>query len=90
MSSFRHEEIYQSDVASKIEEEPAETGSPDHRLDASPAGYCSVGWSPPAPASASPTEDHCVRERGRLRSENHKTEVRQLHFVSIEGFTPQN
>jgi hypothetical protein len=29
----------------------------DHRLDESPAGYSSAGWSPPAPASTSPTDD---------------------------------
>lgn len=59
LSFFRHEEIFRSDVVSKTEGEPAETGSPDHRLDESPAGYSSAGWSPPEPASASPTEDHC-------------------------------
>jgi putative transposase len=58
MSFFRHEEIYQSDVGVAIEREPAETGSPDHRLDESPAGYSLAGWSPPEPASASPTGDH--------------------------------
>jgi transposase InsO family protein len=58
MSFFRHEEIYRSDVGSQIEGEPAETGSPDHRLDESPAGYSSAGCSPAEPASASPAEDH--------------------------------
>jgi len=62
LSFIRHEEIFQSDVGSKTEGEPAETGSPDHRLDESPAGYSSAGWSPPEPASASPTEDHCGGE----------------------------
>ena len=62
MSFFRHGEIYQSDVGSKTEGEPAETGSPDHRLDESPAGYSLAGWSPPEPASASPAEDHCDGE----------------------------
>jgi hypothetical protein len=62
MSFFRHEEIYQSDVGSRTEGEPAETGSPDHRLDESPAGYSLAGWSPPEPASASPAEDHCDGE----------------------------
>jgi len=62
LSFFRHEEIFRSDVVSKTEGEPAETGSPDHRLDESPAGYSSAGWSPPEPASASPTEDHCDGE----------------------------
>jgi transposase InsO family protein len=59
MSFFRHEEIFRSDVGSKAEGEPTETGSPDHRLDESPAGYSLAGWSPPEPASASPAEDHC-------------------------------
>jgi putative transposase len=59
LSFFRHEEIYRSDVGSKTEGEPAETGSPDHRLDESPAGYSSAGCSPALPASASPAEDHC-------------------------------
>ena len=62
LSFFRHEEIFRSDVVSKTEGEPAETGSPDHRLDESPAGYSSAGWSPPEPASASPAEDHCDGE----------------------------
>ena len=53
MSFFRHAEIYRSDVP----REPTEASSPDHRLDESPAGYSSAGWSPPEPASASPTED---------------------------------
>jgi putative transposase len=62
MVFFRHEEIFRSDVGSKTEGEPAETGSPDHRLDESPVGYSSAGWSPPEPASAWPTEDHCGGE----------------------------
>jgi putative transposase len=62
MSFFRHEEIFRSDVGSKNKEEPAETGSPDHRLDESPAGYSSAGCSPAEPASASPTEDYCGGE----------------------------
>ena len=64
LSFFRHREIFQSDVGSKTEGEPAETGSPDHRLDESPAGYSSAGCSPAEPASASPTEDHCDGEAG--------------------------
>ena len=63
MSFFRHEEIYRSDVGSNTEGEPAETGSPDHRLDESPAGYSSAGCSPAEPASASPAEDHCGEEQ---------------------------
>jgi len=41
----------------RLHGKPTEAGSPDHRLDESPAGYSSAGWSPPEPASASPTED---------------------------------
>jgi len=55
MSFFRHEEIFRSDVGSRMGREPAESGSPDHRLDESPAGYSSAGWSP----SASPTAEPC-------------------------------
>ena len=62
MSFLRHEEIYRSDVGSKMEREPAETGSPDHRSDESPTGYSLAGWSPPEPTSASPAEDHCGGE----------------------------
>ena len=62
MSFFRHKEIYRSDVGSRVEGEPAETGSPDHRLDESPAGYSLAGCSPAEPASASPAEDHCGGE----------------------------
>jgi len=62
LSFFRHKEIYRSDVGSNIEGEPTETGSPDHRLDESPAGYSSAGCSPAEPASASPVVDHCDGE----------------------------
>jgi len=58
MSFFRHEEIYRSDGGSLIDGKPTEAGSPDHRLDESPTGYSSAGWSPPEPASASPAEDY--------------------------------
>ena len=47
MSFFRHAEIYRSDVGSLNNGKPTEAGSPDHRLDESPAGYSSAGWSPP-------------------------------------------
>jgi putative transposase len=56
MSFFRHEEIYRSDRNSPNAGKPAEAGSPAHRLDESPAGYSSTGWSPPEPASASPAD----------------------------------
>jgi transposase InsO family protein len=58
MSFFRHEEIFRSDVDFCDSGEAAETTSPAHRLDESPAGYSSAAWSPPEPASASPTEGH--------------------------------
>jgi putative transposase len=63
MSFFRHKEIFRSDVDSFQGGETAETASPAHRLDESPAGYSSAGWSPPEPASASPAEDHSEGER---------------------------
>ncbi|HZI51286.1 MAG TPA: IS3 family transposase [Terriglobia bacterium] len=53
MSFWRHEKIHRSD-----HEKPAETGSPDHRVDESSVGYSLAGWSPPEPASASPTDQH--------------------------------
>ena len=62
MSFFRHREIYQSDAASKAKGKPAETGSPDHRLDESLTGYSSAGCSPAEPASASPDRGHCGAE----------------------------
>jgi putative transposase len=62
MSFFRHEEIYRSDQGSGPEREPVEAGSPDHRLDESPAGYSSAGCSPAEPASASPAGNHCGAE----------------------------
>jgi len=58
MSFFRHPEIFRPDVRFLIDGGPTEAGSPDHRLDESPAGYSSAGWSPPEPTSASPAEDH--------------------------------
>ena len=70
MSFFRHREIYPSDVASNLNGELAETGSPDHRLDESPTGYSSAGCSPAEPASASPDEDHCGAEESLERSKN--------------------
>lgn len=58
LSFFRHEEIFRSDVGLASKGEPTAAGSPAHRLDESPAGYSSAGWSPPEPASASPAEEH--------------------------------
>src|SRR5262245_11413026 len=51
MSFFRHGEIYPSDGGASF---PA--NAPTHRLDEFPVGYSSAGWSPPLPASASPTD----------------------------------
>jgi len=48
LSFPRHREIFQSDVSQK--KKPPEGGFPNHRLDESPAGYSSPGWSPPEPA----------------------------------------
>jgi putative transposase len=59
MSFFRHQEIYRSDDGPSTNGKPTEVGSPHHRLDESPTGYSSAGWSPPEPASASPAEAHC-------------------------------
>ena len=64
MSFFRHEEIFRSDVSSIQGGESAKTDSPAHRLDESPAGYSLASWSPPEPASASPTEGHSDGEQG--------------------------
>jgi putative transposase len=52
MSFLRHPEIYHSDGMNK--KRPPEGGLPNHRLDESPTGYSSPGWSPPEPGSASP------------------------------------
>ena len=57
MSFWRHEKIYRSD-----NQKPAEAGFRDHRLDESSVGYSLAGWSPPEPASASPTEKHSGKE----------------------------
>jgi len=57
MSFFRHKEIYRSEGRRRRRRRPTGAGPPDHRLDESPAGYSSAGWSPPEPASASPTEN---------------------------------
>jgi transposase InsO family protein len=54
VSFFRHEEIYRW----KRNREPVLPDSPAHPIDESPAGYSLAGWSPPEPASASPTEQH--------------------------------
>jgi putative transposase len=54
VSFLRHGEIFQSDDRRASEEKPPEDGFPAHRLDESPTGYSSPGWSPPEPDSALP------------------------------------
>ena len=61
--SIKDKKIYRSVILALTKGESAEAGSPDHRLEVgfqllrheSPAGYSLAGWSPPEPASASPT-----------------------------------
>src|ERR1700751_780660 len=67
MSFSRHGEIYRSwkqrrGRPRKVNGEPAQPGSPAHRIDESPVGYSLTGWSPPEPVSASPTENHSDKE----------------------------
>ena len=62
MSFSRHTEIYQSDMLRK--KKPPGGGFPIHRLDESPTGYSSSGWSPPEPDSASPVS--VILKRGRI------------------------
>ena len=52
VSFSRHGEIYRWNRNG----EQAQPRSPAHPIDESPVGYSSAGWSPPEPASASPTE----------------------------------
>jgi hypothetical protein len=54
VSFSRHEEIFPSDDERTQRTKPPEDGFSAHRLDESPIGYSSPGWSPPAPDSASP------------------------------------
>jgi transposase InsO family protein len=60
-SFSRHAEIYQPDVL--LRKKPSEDGFPIHRLDESPTGYSSPGWSPPEPDSASPVSVTLQRRR---------------------------
>jgi putative transposase len=62
MSFSRHAEIYQPAV--QLRKKPPEDGFPIHRLDESPTGYSSPGWSPPEPDSASPVL--VILKRGRM------------------------
>ena len=64
MSFFRHEEIYRWNGETKPGNgEPDRFSSPPHPIDESPVGYSLAGWSPPEPASASPTMDYSGGER---------------------------
>jgi hypothetical protein len=63
MSFFRHREIYRSDVRRWKTGKPTGAGSPDHRLDESPAGYSLVGCSPAEPTSASPANANMKEEK---------------------------
>ena len=60
VSFSRHGEIYRSTKRPRgrprtVNGEPVSPNSPTHRIDESPVGYSLAGWSPPEPASASPT-----------------------------------
>jgi transposase InsO family protein len=59
MSFFRHGEVFRSDGEEGKTGTQMQTDAPVHRLDETPAGYSSAGWSPPEPASASPVEQQC-------------------------------
>jgi transposase InsO family protein len=62
MSFFRHGEIYRWDEK-RGNGAPDRSSTPPHRIDESPVGYSLAGWSPPAPASASPTEGYSDGEQ---------------------------
>ena len=59
MSFFRHGEVFRSDGEQNSTGAQIENYAPVHRLDETPAGYSSAGWSPPEPASASPVTQQC-------------------------------
>ncbi len=76
MSFFRHGEIYRWD------RETAQTASPTHPIDESPAGYSLAGCSPAEPDSASPTEIR-VNPNPTLGITKHsKRQMRQTETVS--------
>jgi transposase InsO family protein len=55
----RHPEVYRwkrKTNPTQNNGEPAQAGSPPHRIDEPPAGYSLTGWSPPEPDSASPAK----------------------------------
>jgi transposase InsO family protein len=57
MSFFRHGEIYRWDEKQGNGAQDR-SSTPPHPIDESPVGYSLAGWSPPEPASASPTMDY--------------------------------
>jgi hypothetical protein len=62
MSFFRHGEIYRWDEK-QGNGGPDRPSTPPHPIDESPVGYSLAGWSPPEPASASPTVDYSGGEQ---------------------------
>ena len=62
MSFFRHGEIYRWDEK-QGNGEPDRSSPPPHPIDESPVGYSLAGWSPPEPASASPTVGYSEGEQ---------------------------
>src|SRR6202142_1119907 len=80
MSFPRHQEIFPSDGGASTA-----ANAPAHRLDEFPAGYSSAGWSPPEPASASPTVyEYAVIPSCRSRS-FHRTVNCVLTFCVSQG-----
>jgi transposase InsO family protein len=70
VSFSRHGEIYRSwkqrrGRPRKEKGEPIPSSSPTHPIDESPVGYSLTGWSPPEPASASPTEINTAAEQSK-------------------------
>jgi transposase InsO family protein len=70
VSFSRHGEIYRSwkqrrGRPRKEKGEPIPSSSPTHPIDESPVGYSLTGWSPPEPASASPTEIYTAAEQSK-------------------------
>jgi putative transposase len=64
LSFFRHGEIYRWDQElSQAAGELNQPNSPAPSIDELPVGYSLAGWSPPEPASASPTEDDYAKAR---------------------------
>jgi transposase InsO family protein len=63
MSFFRHGEIYRwnEEQGNGV---PDRSSTPPHPIDESPVGYSLAGWSPPEPASASPTRI-ILKEQGQ-------------------------